>query len=170
MQKIPTISGLPFCEVSSENEYSCNLQLVALREAFIKWRGLKDPNHLSQAKLTEQLASVLTSAGESVSRLMGQNVESKQSRVKPPKALFTEIFGANHPKKNQFYEFIDVYDASRHFGPPKHAIIAALSPAKCEEYLSLVVSLWDEIVQKYIAAGKDPNHALDGFRSVRDLI
>jgi len=171
---IPTTSGKPFCEVSSEAPmYSSNLQLFALRQAFRYWRILSRCRaRLSQPRVTEYLVFITICAGTSISQLLGQNAthSGPEDRVSAPKELFDQLFGVNHPKRSDFRDFIDLYDDCRHFGSPKYPSIASLTEARCKRYLDLVVTLWDEMVKEYIAAGNDPDSNLAELTSVRDLV
>jgi len=171
---LPTTSGKPFCEVSSEEpNCSSNLQLFSLRQAFRYWTELqRDKAILTPHQVTEHLVFIVVCAGTSISQLLGQNaVHSKRgTRVDPPKLLFHRVFGAGHSKKSVFEGFIDLYDDCRHFGSPKYGSIASLTEADCAQHLDLIVALWDEMVKKYRDEGSDTEDELVDFETVRQLL
>jgi hypothetical protein len=169
---VPTTTGKkPYCTVSSEDPDSSNFQLFSLRQAFKYWEEL--PKAKREApEIREYLAFIIVCAGTSISQLLGQNAvhPGPGDYVQPPKQLFLKVFGKQHPKRKHFVEFIDVYDDCRHFGLPKHPKINALTKKNCQGYLNLIVFLWDEVVNKYLAAGHDSGGELADFKTVRDLV
>lgn len=171
---IPIAAGTkPFCEVSSEDPNSSNLQLFSLSQAFRFYRIFQriKPT-ISAPQQTEYLIFIIICLGTSISQLLGQNASTPQSgtHIGTPKQLFDQIFGGSHPKRNNFLHFIDIYDACRHFGSPKHRVLNSLTAPDCDAFLDLIVDLWDELVHTYIASGKDTNGQLSGFNSVRDFV
>ncbi len=127
---------------------------------------------LTPFQVKEYLVFIVVCAGTSISQLLGQNAvhSGTGNRVDSPKILFDRIFGAGHLREERFNTFIDLYDDCRHFGSPKYPSIASLTEAECEQHLSLIEALWDEIVMKYQDEGNDANGDLAEFETVRDLV
>ena len=171
---IPTTSGKPFCQASSEDPmFSSNLQLFSLQQAFRYWRILvRRKSHLSPSQTLNFWSSLRFAPGPAFRNCSDKNAKHSGlgTHVQTPKPLFDQVLGISHLRRTEFRTFIDTYDDCRHFGSPKYPSVAALTEANCRSSLDLVVHLWNEIVSKYINSGNDPGHKLADFNSVRDLV
>jgi hypothetical protein len=91
-------------------------------------------------------AAVLILAGTSVTQLMGQNVDPHRGRVLPPRQAYEQLVG--HPPSDDFADFIRVYDALRHFGPPKYEAVEAITPHSLCQHLRAAQSVWRDVLER----------------------
>jgi len=89
-------------------------------------------------------AAVLILAGTSVTQLIGQNVDPNGDRVPPPRQAYEQLLG--HPPSDDFVDFIRVYDALRHFGPPKYDAVHAITPGRLCQHLRAAQSVWRDVL------------------------
>ncbi len=105
-----------------------------------------------------EAAVVIVLAGTAISELLGQNMPPKNGRVPGPKEAATALYRPG-AMPEAFVEFIDAYDALRHFGEPKHALIHELSdvagsgPARLCRLLNAAGDVWARITD-----GQDAPH------------
>jgi hypothetical protein len=90
-------------------------------------------------------AAVLILAGTSITQLIGQNIDSDGDRVPPPRRAYDELLG--HPPSDRFADFVKVYDALRHFGPPKYEAVYAITPDSLCQHLRTAQSVWHEVLE-----------------------
>jgi len=90
-------------------------------------------------------AVVLILAGTSVTQLIGQNVDPNGDRVPPPRQAYEHLLG--HPPSDDFVNFIDLYDALRHFGSPKYDAIQAITPEHLCQHLHTAQSVWQNVLR-----------------------
>ncbi|RWH67069.1 hypothetical protein [Mesorhizobium sp.] len=136
-----TVRGLmrKYYEVSTDGIYT-NLQLYTLVQAQRYWNALV-ADHLEQKDATEDLVErcvfIVAILGLSVSQLLGQNDPTpKERKIASPKDIWRR-FASHHNVMEvstiEFDQFIDVYDACRHFGvSPDGFAHARLEPLDIE--------------------------------------
>ena len=102
----------------------------------------------------EDAVVAIVLAGTSVSQLLGQNSPSKTSKIPSPKVAIAELLShSNFNSKtkedltNSFHEFVQVYDAVRHFGEAKHETIAQLTEESLCKHLTTCQDVWRFVLQ-----------------------
>jgi hypothetical protein len=148
-----------------------NLQLYSLRQAWRCWQDLDlKKDRLASGKIRERCVVIVDLLGLSLSQLLGQNTPRNSESVQTPRKLlplFLEQASLPDAEKENLEErfrgFITVYDACRHFGPPKYATIDSLNVAKTESFVYLTVDIWN-VVLKHYAAGQDV------FKSITEIL
>jgi hypothetical protein len=100
-----------------------------------------------------EAAVVIVLAGTAISELLGQNTPSKNGRVPDLKKAAATLYDPN-PVPPPLTEFIEAYDALRHFGEPKWELIHSLmnheSPARLCLLLNAAADVWARVLD-----GKD---------------
>ena len=172
---IPTRDELdPYCQLCSKDPmYSSNIQLFSLSQGHRYWKELqRKKSNISDYEITEYLVFIVVCLGTSISQLLGRNVTNynQPNKVDYPKILFNKVYTKEHCRKSEFYNFIDTYDACRHFGSIKYPMISNLSISNCQSYFELIIYLWDEAVKTFINNGYDKNDRLADFHTVKDLL
>ncbi len=90
-------------------------------------------------------AAVLILAGTSVTQLIGQNIEPDGKRIPPPRQAYEQLLG--HPPSADFVNFINLYDALRHFGFPKYEAVEATTPELLCQHLRTAQSVWQDVLR-----------------------
>ena len=130
-----------------------HLALNGFNELLQKWQRYairEEDNELESDEYTENefvvdATVILILAGTSVTQLIGQNVAANGNRVPPPRQAYEQLFG--HPPSDEFVEFIDLYDALRHFGSPKYDAVAAITPEHLCKHLKTAQSVWIDVLR-----------------------
>ena len=141
-----------------------NLQLYALRKAAENWNDLvfskRKQGKVDQEK--EKLVFILSCLGLSLSQLLGQNNLFFGKCIPEPMALLSKIMaekGVDRIERNKFNksfkEFIDNYDAIRHFGQneddQKYKIVDELTVDKLKIFVRMSVKIWDLVCELHDA-------------------
>ncbi|MFH1679694.1 MAG: hypothetical protein ABIH26_03510 [Candidatus Eisenbacteria bacterium] len=153
-----------FCHLDSPG-LDTNLQFHSLEQArclFKRFKNEVEAGILSESRIRERAVFITSALGLSLSQLLGQNVPPRGSRVGSPKELlsdFLETAGTDDAKRanleQRFGDFIDNYDAIRHFGPPKHEVVAQLDFAKTQEFFFLTREIWNIVLGYYGRKNRD---------------
>lgn len=129
-----------------------HLALDGFKDLLQKWQRYsagEEGDELESDDYTEDdfvvdAAAVLILAGTSVTQLIGQNVDPDGDRVPPPRQAYEQLLG--HPPSDDFVNFIEVYDALRHFGSPKYDAVQAITPEHLCQHLRTAQSVWRDVL------------------------
>lgn len=129
------------------------LALDGFNDLLEKWRrySVKEESYEPESdEYTENdfvvdSAAVIILAGTSVTQLIGQNVVSNGVRVPPPRQAYEQLLG--NPPSGDFVNFINLYDALRHFGSPKYDAVEAITPERLCEHLRTAQSVWQDVLR-----------------------
>lgn len=91
-------------------------------------------------------AVTIVLAATSITELAGQNIEPEGERTPEPKSALKRLLSSEYD--SDVDDFINVYDALRHFGPAKYAAIDSLTEDKLCEYMSTAQRIWQIILFK----------------------
>jgi len=104
--------------------------------------------HFLWSTFATEAAVVIVLAGTAISELLGQNTPAKNGRVPGPKEAAAVRYHPD-PVPVALIEFIDAYDALRHFGELKWAVVQGLmddtSPARLCRLLNAAGDVWDKV-------------------------
>jgi hypothetical protein len=139
-----------------------NLQFYSLRQAWRCWRDLSSQkDKLGEGKIRERCVLTVVLLGLSLSQLLGQNTPLTSGSILPPiklLSLFLNQTDISDTKKeslnSRFREFMNAYDACRHFGPSKYQKIENLDLKATESFFNLTIEIWD-IVIGHFEVGQD---------------
>jgi hypothetical protein len=90
-------------------------------------------------------AVALVLAGTSISELLGQNVETDGSKVPSILAAWQSLHGDAPPERLK--EFVKVYDALRHFGPPKYDAVRNMTEEAFCQHLHTAQDVWRSVLR-----------------------
>jgi len=133
--------------------------------------------HIDRKK--ERMVFILSCLGLSLSQLLGQNCPSPDKEwIDAPGDLLCRILGASdieqtkHTRLTQrFQEFLEYYDAVRHFGlnrdGTKHAKVDSLTFEKMSNFKDLAIEIWDTMIVIFKA---DPNNDLEDLESISEAV
>ncbi|HET6159749.1 MAG TPA: hypothetical protein VFE34_15490 [Dongiaceae bacterium] len=172
-----------YCLRGSSGVDTTNLQLFSLERAAADWNELTevlaDYGEESVSELQERLTFVVSSLGLSISQLLGQNTPSpNKEKIDQPRELLDMILKQPPIDRTErrrltsaFGEFIDYYDAVRHFGrskdDQKHRILDQLSYDKVKRFCQMTIDIWDAVLLIY---RQDPDSDLADFASVSEMV
>ena len=147
------MSSIPYYHRSSPG-MGTNLQLYSLRQAWKCWQDLCSQKHqLGEGKIRERCVHAVVLLGLSLSQLLGQNTALTSDSIPSPNKLLpvfldeTDISDIKKESLNsRFREFMDVYDACRHFGPPKYQKLDNLDLKTTESFFNLTIEIWDIVI------------------------
>jgi hypothetical protein len=128
-----------------------HLALDGFKNLLQKWKrySVEDDDELetdyTENEFKVDAAAVLILAGTSVTQLIGQNVDPDGDRVPTPRKAYEQLLG--HEPSDDFKNFIEVYDALRHFGPPKHDAVDAITPELLCQHLRTAQSVWWNVLR-----------------------
>ncbi|TGQ12131.1 MULTISPECIES: hypothetical protein [unclassified Mesorhizobium] len=167
-----------YYEVSTDGIYT-NLQLYSLVQAQRYWNGLV-ADHLERKDATEDLIErcvfIVATLGLSISQLLGQNDPAPRAgRIAAPKDIWRR-FASRHNVVDvstvEFDQFIDIYDACRHFGVSPddfaHARLEPLDLDATRRWYELAHRVWFEVMK---ALRADPQNVIEevDIDSLKDL-
>ncbi len=91
-------------------------------------------------------AVAIVLAGTSISELLGQNVTPHGSAVPAITKAWGEIHGKEPPE--DLRDFVKVYDALRHFGPPKHDAVRNITEEEFCKHFRTAQDVWTSVLHK----------------------
>ena len=170
-----------YCYIDSTLGFATNLQLYSLRQAYRDWIYLQEHNdNLTDEKIKEICVFITATLGLSLSQLLGQNFPGPHTRegVPAPKKLFENIMpkyfndtNKYNTLKNNFFELVDFYDASRHFGLDKdkkrHDKMDDITIYKVNDFLKTAFDIWDYII---LFKKNEKNSQLYEYTNIKDLL
>lgn len=169
-----------YCHLDSAyNLEDTNLQLYSLEKAADEWNELVDiVNEVGVDRvnyLKERLAFITNCFGLSLSQLIGQNSpSSNNNRMEPPSKLFPNLLRGTDSDdvtkerlKSEFEDFLNYYDAIRHFGKVKYKSMDELTLAKLDYFRSMTIEIWNLVISKY---RKDEGNDIEEFSSISEFI
>jgi len=169
-----------YCHLdSSYNVEDTNLQLYSLEKAAEEWNKIVDiVNEVGDERvnyLKERLAFITNCFGLSLSQLFGQNSpSSNKNRMEPPSKLFLNLLKgtdlddvAQEKLKSVFEDFLNYYDAIRHFGKVKYKSIDELTLAKLDCFRSMTIEIWDLVISMY---RQDEGNDIEEFSSISEVV
>jgi hypothetical protein len=159
---------------------STNLQLYSLYKAYEEWHRFssdykcagEDTEHLK-----ERLVFVVSCLGLSLSQLLGQNAVKIKKKIDRPDALLAAFLNESRYSKNKkkllnkkFKEFIQYYDACRHFGKAGDNKVwkqlDSLNYTMVEKFIHTTLDIWNAVIKhhrsEYIE-GDDIKDILNGY-------
>lgn len=169
-----------YCHLdSSFNFDDTNLQLYSLKKAADEWNELIETINKVGIKnvdfMKERLTFITSCLGLSLSQLIGQNSPTQNKDwMGPPKKLFPRLLieidvddETKEKLKKEFVDFLDYYDAIRHFGEVKYKSVDELTLAKLDCFRSMTIEIWDLFISKY---RQDKESDIDEFSSISEVI
>ncbi|MCK9208143.1 MAG: hypothetical protein M0P66_13615 [Salinivirgaceae bacterium] len=169
-----------YCHLDSANNLEdTNLQLYSLRKAAVEWNELVDLINEAGVErvdyLKERLAFITNCFGLSLSQLIGQNSPStNKNRMEPTSKLFPNLLiGTDFDDvtqenlKSDFEDFLNYYDATRHFGKVKYKSIDELTLAKLDYFRNMTIEIWNLVISKF---RKDEGNDIEEFTSISDIV
>ena len=169
-----------YCHLDSSGKLGdTNLQLYSLRKAAYEWNKLVYKVNEAGVKkvncLKERLAFITNCFGLSLSQLIGQNSPSSdKNRMEPMSKLFpnlikgTDLDDMTQEKlKSVFEDFLNYYDAIRHFGKVKYKSIDELTLPKLDYFRSMTIEIWDLVISKY---RQDEGNDIEEFSSISEFV
>jgi len=167
-----------YCYLDSKGDLeSKNLQLDNLTRAAKEWNDevIELVNSCGEKRVNsvykQGLAFIVTSLGQSLTQLLGQNAPTTgKTRIDSPAVLFKKLI-SNKSKniknyqnlENTFFEFLSYYNATRHFGKLYHRKIDQLTVKKLEEFINMTIEIWDNVIA-------DRNHDCTELKSITDIV
>lgn len=152
--------------IDSDGE-NTNLQLYSLKQAKLHWASLEgDLSESNQVEhFHERCVFIICTMGLSVSQLLGQNNPEPSERVPSPYEIFKSLVDKHRLDPNlkeQFKEFIDIYDHCRHFGltsdGSRHWQVSQVTLDKTRNFYELGLLVWNTVIDIY---RQDPESALE---------
>lgn len=169
-----------YCHIDSAYAIeNTNLQLYSLKKAAEEWNDLVYIANKSGVGsidfFTERLTFITNCLGLSIYQLIGQNYSSSNmDRIESPSKLFPMLLkdsGLEVPeqqKLNQlFLDFINYYDAIRHFGKVKYKAIDDLTLSKLDSFRNMTIDIWDIVISKY---RQNRDNDIGEFSSICEII
>jgi hypothetical protein len=150
-----------------------------LEKAAEEWNKLVDIfNDVGIEKvnyLKERLAFITNCFGLSLSQLIGQNSpSSNKNRIEPLSKLFPNLLNGTdlddmtkEKLKILFEDFLNYYDAIRHFGKVKYKSIDELTLVKLDCFRIMTIRIWDLVISKY---RKDEGNEIGEFSSINEIV
>jgi hypothetical protein len=147
---------LNYATYTSEDNETTNLQLYFWRCAIEHFKEIQEAEKVAtevggidhDIDVVSSVAIVL--AGTSVSQLLGQQQTASQkqgSKVPQPLSIFdTAIAQADPALRQRLAEFIKVYDAIRHFGEQKHAIVGNVDEMRLCDLMTTAQDVWRAVL------------------------
>lgn len=149
-----------YCYLDSDSISSTNLQLYSLGKANKEWLDLsKDYKNggVNPNKLKERLVFVVSCIGLSLSQLLGQNAVLIKKKIDTPEKLLSAFLNESIYDEDRkrslnkaFHEFIEYYDACRHFGrveeDKKRKKIDLLTYDKTKDFMTVALNIWNAII------------------------
>jgi hypothetical protein len=168
-----------FCHLDSANRIDgTNLQLYSLEKAAEEWNTLlgfvNEPDYFNTNSMAERIAFIISCLGLSLSQLIGQNSPSGNGkRIPSPSILLPNLLEEITDDETlerligMFNDFLVYYNAIRHFGNVKHAVVEELTLEKLDYFRIMTIEIWDIIISKY---RQDNESELEGFSSIREIV
>jgi len=169
-----------YCHSDSANNLeNTNLQLYSLKKAADEWNELVDIVNKAGVErvdyLKERLAFITNCFGLSLSQLIGQNSSSSnKNRMEQPSKLFPNLLKGTDSDdvtqeklKSEFEDFLNYYDAIRHFGKVKYKSMDELTLSKPDYFRSMTIEIWNLVISKY---RKDEGNDIEEFSSISDIV
>lgn len=158
-----------YYSINTDGTCSSNLQLYSLLQAKRYWNALaRDYRRHKEATgyLTERCVFIVATLGLSVSQLLGQNDPSPKSRVATPTEIWKR-FVAQHRvtdvSTDEFEQFIDAYNACRHFGVSSggtgHSRLEQLDFDATRGWYELTLRIWVAVMKALRVA--DPCNVIE---------
>jgi len=168
------MAGIPYYYRESWG-VGTNLQLHAMRQAWRLWQELKEKkDNLGESRIRERCVIIIALLGLSLSQLLGQNFSpSSKDRIPSLRDLWGDFLKKTELTDesikhidSRFQDFLNSYDACRHFGASKHERIDKLTYEAICGFVELSINIWDIILDHF----KSKNNAAINFRSIRDIL
>jgi hypothetical protein len=151
-----------FAELDSEGPDISNLQLRFWELAVHEFDKIKE--HWTREAVSDDVeesetipayqahdfevdaAVAIVLAGTSVSELLGQNVAPQGSSVPSITEAWRVIDGTEPPENLR--ELVKLYNALRHFGPPKHEAVRNITEEDLCKHFHAVQNVWISVLRK----------------------
>ena len=179
MQNLEGKAMTYYCHLNSDNSIGdTNLQLHSLRKAAENWKELVDEvNEVGVERVDffkERLAFITNCFGLSLSQLIGQNSPPSNNRMDPLSKMFPNLLNGTdlddvtkEELKRDFEDFLNYYDAIRHFGKVKYKSMDELTLYKLDNFRNMTIRIWNLVISKY---RNDEENEIEEFSSISEII